>query len=308
MDRLNDIPLARPFFVDVLTSFITSAKYTRHEFEEYVTPLIEGDVASATADPATHAVELAHALAFRSGLGSSLFAPSHNSITAEDIKSFAASAFTKGNIAVLGTGIDQSVLAKLVEKSLSAAPAAATTSLSASSYFGGETRIEAHGGPQTVFIAFGATGAPSPELAALAAHLSPQASVKWSQGLSPIAASIPYGTSVQSVYLPYSDATLVGLLVQGPNAADVKEAGKAAVQALKSASSGISAEELKKAVAKAKFSAASAADSREGLVTALGSKVRFFVFANGPKYPNVPTRFLRALLHLLMHLWHHLIK
>ncbi|KAF5376695.1 hypothetical protein D9615_007864 [Tricholomella constricta] len=261
------------FFVDVLSSFLTSAKYTRHEFEEYVTPLIESDAASLAADPATYALEVAHAVAFRSGLGASLFGPSHSSITAEDIKSYAKSAFTKGNIAVLGSGIDQSVLAQLVEKSLGSTPASAAASTSASSYFGGENRVEAHGGPQTVFIGFGATGAPSAELAALAAHISPQASIKWSQGISPIASSVPHGTSVQSVYLPYSDATLVGLLVQGATSADVKQAGKAAVEVLKKAAAGISAEELKKAVAKAKFSAASALESRDGLMSVLGSQV-----------------------------------
>lgn len=239
--------------------------------------MIEGEVQAATSDPATHALEVAHALAFRSGLGSSLFAPSHNSITVEDIKQFAASAFTKGNIAVLGTGIDQSTLAKLIEKSLASAPASAPPTTSASSYFGGETRVEAHGGLQTVFIGFGSTGAPSAELAALAAHLSPQPSVKWSQGLSPIAASLSHGTSVQSVYLPYSDATLVGLLVQGPTAAGVKEAGRAAVKALQGAAT-VSAEDLKKAVVKAKFAAASSIDSRDGLVSVLGSRVREFVY------------------------------
>ncbi|KAG5645899.1 hypothetical protein DXG03_005046 [Asterophora parasitica] len=261
------------FFVDVLSSFVTSAKYTRHEFEEYVTPLIESDAAAAAADPATHAIDVAHALAFRSGLGASLTGPAHSSITVEDIKSFAKSAFTKGNIAVIGSGIDQTLLAQLVEKSLSSAPVSGAASSSTSSYFGGETRVEAHGGPQTVFIGFGTTGAPSAELAALAAHLSPEASIKWSQGTSSIASAIPQGASVQAVYLPYSDATLVGLLVQGETTADVKEAGKAAVDVLKKAAAGVDAEALKKAVVKAKFSAASAAESRDGLVSALGSHV-----------------------------------
>ena len=241
---------------------------------------MEGDIAAATADPATHALELAHALAFRSGLGSSLFASSHSSLTAEDVKSFAKSAFTKGNIAVLGTGINPSLLSELVQKSLGAAATTEQPSSSATSYFGGETRIAGHGGPQTVFIGFGAPGAPSAELATLAAHLSPQASVKWSKGLSPIATSIPEGTSVQSVFLPYSDATLLGLLVQGPDTASVKAAGKAAVKALKAAttSSGITTEELKKAVAKAKFNAASAVDTRDGLVITVGPKVRVLCF------------------------------
>ncbi|KAF8882838.1 Metalloenzyme, LuxS/M16 peptidase-like protein [Infundibulicybe gibba] len=238
----------------------------------------EGDVHAASSDPATRAIELAHALAFRSGLGSSLFAPAHNSITVADIKSFAASAFTKGNTAIVGTGINQSTLTKLVEQSLGSAAAFSTVgtfSTPTSTYFGGETRVDAHNGSQTVFIGYGVAGAPSAELAALAAHLSPAPSVKWSQGISTLATSLPQGTSVQSVYLPYSDATLVGLLVQGSTAAGVKEAGKAAVQALKglTAPGGVKADDLKKAVAKAKFAAASAIDSRDGVAAALGSKL-----------------------------------
>ncbi|KAK7448432.1 ubiquinol-cytochrome c reductase core subunit 1 [Stygiomarasmius scandens] len=260
------------YFVDVLSSFLTSAKFTRHEFEEYVTPVMQGEIELSNADPALHALELAHALAFRNGLGSSIYATPHSHLTAEDIKAFAKSAFTKDNIAVVGTGIDQDSLARLVEQSLSKISTSSAFSSSPSSYFGGETRIQGHGGPQTVFIGFGSAGAPAPELAAISAHLSTTPSVKWSKSLSPIATALPEGTSVQTVYLPYSDASLFGLLVQGPTSASVKEAGKAAVTALKSASS-LKGDDLKKAVAKAKFASASATESREGLVSLLGSKV-----------------------------------
>ncbi len=131
--------------------------------------------------------------------------------------------------------------------------------------------MDAHGATETVFLGFGTAGSPAPELAVLAAHLDPQPSVKWSEGTSPIT-GIPLGASVKSVYLPYSDATLFGLLVQGQTAEDVKAAGKAAVAALKDASN-IKAEDVKKAVAKAKFTAANSLDSRSGLVSVLGSKV-----------------------------------
>jgi len=260
-----------PFFVDLLTSFITSAKFTRHEFLEYVIPVLESESNAAISDPATHALELAHALAFRSGLGSSLFASPHSAVTVEDIKSFAASAFSKGNIAVLGTGIDQSTLSKLVEKALGSASSASAPSSSSSAYFGGETRLESHGGPQTVFIGYGVAGPSDPAIAALSAYLSPEPSLKWSKGLSPLA-ELPQGTSIRAIYLPYSDATLFGLLVQGTTTASVKEAGSAAVKALKEAG-GVSAEDLKKAVAKAKFAAASAIDGRDGIVNVLGPKV-----------------------------------
>lgn len=259
----------RPFFVDLLTSFITSAKFTRHEFEEYVQPVVESEVIAASADPAVRALEAAHALAFRSGLGSSIFASQHSAVTVEDIKAFATSAFSQGNVAVLGTGIDQATLSKLVEKAFTSGSAPTS---SPSSYFGGETRVEGHGGPQTVFIGYGVAGPSDPALAALAAHISPEPSLKWSKGLSPFA-ELPAGTFVQSVYLPYSDATLVGYLVQGSSAEGIKQAGKIAAKSLKEAG-GAKAEDLKKAVAKAKFAAASATDSRDTLINFLGSKVR----------------------------------
>ncbi|KAG6849011.1 hypothetical protein H0H93_011994 [Arthromyces matolae] len=245
------------FFVDVLSSFVNSAKFTRHEFEEYVSPLVESDVAAVNADPAALAVDIAHTLAFRSGLGASVFPPSHSHLTAEDVKAFAKSAFSKGNIAVIGSGISASQLSQLVEKSFASVPTSTSAvATPASSYFGGETRVDSHSGPQTVFIGFGATGGLSAELAVLAAHLSPAPSVKWSQGSSSFASALPAASSVQTVYLPYSDATLVGVVVQGATAADVKTAATAAVTQLKNAAAGLSEEDLKKAVAKAKFTAA----------------------------------------------------
>lgn len=263
--------LSRPFFVELLTSFITSAKFARHEYQEYVVPIIESESNTASSNPATYAIELAHALAFRSGLGSSLFASPHQEVTLDDIKSFAASAFSKANVAVLGTGIDQATLSKLVDKTFSSAPSAPTPSSSPSTYFGGETRLESHGGPQTVFIGYGVAGPSDPAIATLSAYLSPTPSLKWSKGLSPLS-EVPPGTSVQSIYLPYSDATLFGLLVQGTTTAGVKEAGKLAVKALKEAGS-IKAADLKKASAKAKFAAASSVDSRDGIINILGPKV-----------------------------------
>ncbi|KAJ6581388.1 Metalloenzyme, LuxS/M16 peptidase-like protein [Mycena capillaripes] len=257
------------FFVNVLASVVASTKYYRHEYEELVLPTIESEVNALHADPATHALELAHALAFRSGLGASLFASPSTHVTAEDVQQFAASAFAKGNFAILGTGISQSSLASIVQDVLLPKPLTPPTT-AATTYFGGETRQESHGVPQTIFIGFGSAGSPAPELAALAAYLDPNPSVKWARSSSPLLQAEK--TSVQAVYLPYSDAALVGLLIQGPTTAAVREAGKAAVAALKG-TSGIKAEELKSAVAKAKFRLASSTDNRAGLVGVLGSKV-----------------------------------
>jgi len=87
--------------------------------------------------------------------------------------------------------------------------------------------------------------------------------------------AIPEGTSVQSLYLPYSDAGLFGLVVSGRTVEGVKEAGKVAVEVLKKSTKGLTEDELKIALAKAKLGAASAVESREGLIRDLGAKVMF---------------------------------
>lgn len=252
-----------PHFVDLLSSVVTSTQFLPHEFAEDVVPHSIAETTAALANPSAQALELAHTIAFRStGLGASLFAqhPSKNDL--EALKEFAKSAFTKSNVAVIGTGIDSSKLSELVSKHLSGLPssAGAGTKGSSSQYFGGETRVGSQGG-NAVFIGFGAPAA-SPELSALQAHLDGTPSVKWSTGSSPLA-----GTGAVPVYIPYSDAALFGVLVSGNNvAADTKTA----VAALKK---GLSKEEATKAVSKAKFKAASALEAREGLVAAVAPQV-----------------------------------
>ncbi|KAJ3011824.1 hypothetical protein NUW54_g2055 [Trametes sanguinea] len=59
---------------------------------------------------------------------------------------------------------------------------------------------------------------------------------------------------------------------KGETPAAVKEAGKAAVAALKAAGS-LKGEELQKAIAKAKFTAASSLDGRDGIISTLGPKI-----------------------------------
>jgi len=60
--------------------------------------------------------------------------------------------------------------------------------------------------------------------------------------------------------------------VQSSSTEGIKQAGKIAVKSLKESGSA-KAEDLKKAIAKAKFAAASATDSRDNLINFLGSKV-----------------------------------
>ncbi|KAH7882078.1 Metalloenzyme, LuxS/M16 peptidase-like protein [Phlebopus sp. FC_14] len=253
------------YFTSLLTSVLTTPKFLPYEYSEYVLPVVREESINAFKTPSTVAIEAAHALAFRSGLGAPLFTGTHTSVPLASVKAFAKEVFTAGNIAVLGTGIDSATLAKLVEQAL--AESSITTSSSSpvtspSKYFGGSTRIDSHEGLQTVFIGFGTT-VPSAVLSVLNAHVAPAPALKYPVVPRP-------STTVSSVYLPYSDAALIGVLVQGPDASSVKEAAKDAVAKLKKP---LSAEELKVAVARAKFSTAAALESREGFVQAIGSKI-----------------------------------
>ena len=275
--------LHRSFFVDVLTSFLTSPKFTRHELNEYVLPAVHAESAAAAHTASTQALELAHALAFRSGLGYSLFADAEltGSITTEDVHAFQAQAVADlSNVALLGTGIAPDVLAALFEKSFaaskSAGTAAAATPIAAvkSAYHGGATRVASAHGPQTLFVGFGLSTAATPALHALSSHLSPAPALKWATGTSPLAIALPAGVRARTVLLPYSDAALFGVLFEGADASAVAQGAKAAVEVLKNAAGKtLEKEEVARSVARARFEIAGGVEARDGFVGTLGPKV-----------------------------------
>lgn len=237
---------------------------------------------AAAQSASTHALEHAHALAFRNGLGHSLYADTHAtaSITPEDVRALHAHAVgNPSDVAVLGTGISTESLAKLLESSYSSHKKTTTTTEThttpATAYHGGATRI-ASSGQQALFIGFGSTASTSiPALHALNAHLNPTPSLKWCSSTSPLASSIPSTISAQSILLPYSDASLIGVMLAGTDASALKEAAKAVVQAFKDVAQGkgVGNEELGRATARAKFQLAAALEGREGFVGAFGPKV-----------------------------------
>ena len=274
----------RAYFVDVLASFLASPKFTRHELNEYVLPAVHSESSAATQSAPTHALELAHGLAFRNGLGYSLYADAHSTgnITAEDVRDLHAHAVSNpGGVAVLGTGISTESLAKLFDNAFSAHKKASTTPVPetrappATAYHGGATRVASAHGPQAVFVGFGSTTSASvPALHALAAHLNPVPALKWATSAAPLASAIPAGVSAYSVLLPYSDATLIGVVLEGADAGALKEGAKAVVGTFKDAAAGkVGKEELARATARAKFQLAAGVEGREGYVGAFGPKV-----------------------------------
>jgi ubiquinol-cytochrome c reductase core subunit 2 len=213
------------------------------------------------------ALNSAHRVAFHRGLGVPLYPTSSTPLTTyvneESVKSFASSAYTKSNIAVVANGASQADLTKWVGEFFGDVPSSGSQLTSeASKYYGGEERI-AHDSGNAMIIAFPgsssftAGGSYKPEIAVLAALLGGQSSIKWSPGFSLLgkaASSFP-GANAATTHYAYSDAGLLTIQISG-SATSVRGAATEVVKALKSISDGsISKEDFTKAVALAKYRA-----------------------------------------------------
>jgi ubiquinol-cytochrome c reductase core subunit 2 len=220
------------------------------------------------ADPVAIALNSVHSLAFHRGLGnalspSSLVSSSHY-LQAAEIEAYGAAAYAKSNFALVASGVDKAELSKWVGEFFKSVSATAPSGLPAlespaTKYYGGEDRIS-HGKGNAIVIAFPGTGLTSgsaykPEFEVLSKLLGGQPSVKWSSGTSLLAKAVAshIGVSASSNLAKYSDSGLLYVTLTGP-AKVLSSAAKDVVTAVKKLSEGqISKDDLKKAIAQAKF-------------------------------------------------------
>lgn len=224
------------------------------------------------------ALDAAHSVAFHTGLGAPLYptpeTPVASYLNESAVASFAQTAYTKSNIAVVADGASQANLSKWIESFFKAVPAESSSSLAqtASKYHGGEARI-AKNGPNAITIAFPGASLleAKPELAVLAGLLGGESGIKWSPGfslLSKAVAAAP-GAQARATNYAYSDTGLFAIQISG-TALAVRKVAEEAVKALKSVADGsVAQDDVKKAVAKAKFNLlAQSETSGTGLVHA----------------------------------------
>jgi ubiquinol-cytochrome c reductase core subunit 2 len=273
-----------PYFTELLAEVISLTKYTTHEFHEDVERVLHAKQAALNADAAAVALDNAHAIAFHTGLGSSLYpsssTPYQKYLNEEYIASFADVVYSKPNIALVADGAAPDTLSKWVGQFFKDVPAAPrsgqTLKTEASKYFGGEQRTSSSAG-NSVVIAFPGSGADSakPEIAVLASLLGGQSTIKWAPGfslLSKATAGTP-GLSVNTSNLTYSDAGLLAIQLTGA-AASVRKGAEETVKVLQSIASGnVSQEDVKKAVANAKFTALNANQLRQTSIVQAGSGI-----------------------------------
>lgn len=244
-----------------------------HELEELVFKHVKLGQDAIAANHSAQAWESVHNVAFHRGLGNPLApapaVPVSKYVDAEAIAQFAKGAYTKPSISVVASGSNSGTdVSKWVGEFFQDVPAShasgpfSPVSAQQTQYYGGEERVSNVSGNSIVIgfpgsSAFGTAGY-KPQFSVLAALLGGQSSIKWSPGssiLAQAAQSVP-GVNISTQNVTYTDAGLLYITVAGQSGKSVSEAAKKVVEAVQKVAAGkISAEEIKKAAALARFRA-----------------------------------------------------
>ena len=241
-----------------------------HELHEEVDFLLETARKDLLGSSSEFAMNSVFGVAFHRGLGNPLHPQSHTPIkkyvSSQGLATYSQAAYAKSNISVVANGANHQELSKWVSQFFTESPASPPPELpqsgtTASKYYGGEERI-AHDKGNTIIVAFPGSssftgGAWKPEMSVLAVLLGGRSNIKWSPGFSLLskAAQAYPRAHVLSTHHTFSDAGLLTIEVTG-NGSQVREASFEIVKALKDVASGnVSKDDVKKAVATARFNA-----------------------------------------------------
>ncbi|KAH1529130.1 hypothetical protein KXX18_008969 [Aspergillus fumigatus] len=276
-----------PYFAELLAEVAFQTKFAGHELNELVLNLIKYRQQAFAADAENIAVDAAHALAFHRGLGENISpsasGPFEKYLSADAIAEFAKDAYAKSNIAIVGSGSSTAEVSRWVGEFFTEVPSAGGSSQfkvrpnTASKYYGGEQRISSKSGNAVVIAfpgssTFGTSGY-KPEASVLAALLGGESSIKWTPGFSLLAKATQGFSQVRVATKnnAYSDAGLFTITVSG-KADQVAAASKNVVDVLKKTAAGeIAGDEIKKAIALAKFRALESAQTLETGLEATGA-------------------------------------
>jgi ubiquinol-cytochrome c reductase core subunit 2 len=250
-----------------------------YELNELVIDIFKFRQQAFLSTPEKVALDAAHGVAFHRGIGDGIVTnpsiPFEQYLTAEAVSEFAKGAYAKPNIAIVATGPDSAELSRWIPQFFADLPSSAGSGQFKpkekvqSKYYGGEQRIPSKAGNAVVFAfpgssAFGTSGY-KPEAAVLAALLGGESSIKWASGFS-LLSKATEGFSrvhVSTENYAYSDAGLFTITVSG-KVDQVAAACKDAINSVKKVAVGeVSSEDIKKAIALAKFRALEATQTLE---------------------------------------------
>jgi ubiquinol-cytochrome c reductase core subunit 2 len=279
----NDLP----YFTELLAEVASQSKFTDHELKEVVVDLLKYQQLALSSSPENVAIDAAHGIAFHRGLGApitpSVSSPYEKYLTGDALAQFAQDAYSKSNVGIVATGPNSGEVSKWVGQFFKDLPTGSSSSQykvqpsQASKYFGGEQRIASKNGSAVVIAfpgssAFGTAGFKA-EASVLAALLGGESTIKWTPGFS-LLSQATQGFSQLNVSTKnnaYSDAGLFTVTLTG-QADQIAAASKNVVDALKKAAAGeVASEDIKKAIALAKFRALESVQTLETGLEATGS-------------------------------------
>ncbi|KAJ3222805.1 ubiquinol-cytochrome c reductase core subunit 1 [Clydaea vesicula] len=250
-----------PYSVDAVPLLINNVLNNAFEPYEFLDTrnLVIEETEAALHVPSVLVANSLHRVAFRSGLGNSIFAPTetiHN-LKRSHLAEFTNEHFTADNFAVVGSGVNQKELSQLVEDSLKnfTLKPKFLGQTKATKYYGGEERFNSGSSEAHFAIAFPSASFNSKEYAAslvLRALLDGSRRVSWgslSGSSSLLSAAATAHTSVSAFNSAYTDAGLFGLYIKG-TASDVKQVAQKAVDVLKSVANGTGFSDISVARAK----------------------------------------------------------
>jgi len=247
-----------------------------------LTPRVKLDKAMAAQSPQIGLIESLHGAAYKNALSNSLYCPDYmvGNITSEDMLHFVQNNFTSSRMALVGIGVDHTVLTQVGEQFLNIRSGMGTMGTN-SQYRGGEVRIPTGGSglAHAVVVSEGATqGSEEAWAFGVLQHVlgaGPQVkrgSNTTSKLIQEVAKATPEPFDVSAFNASYSDSGLFGVycISQGADAAKVIKAAVGQVNAV--ANGELSAADLTRAKNQLKAQYMMSLESSEGLLEGMGSQ------------------------------------
>jgi len=266
--------------MEYLINVTTAPEFRPWEVSD-LTPRVKMDKAHAAMSAQIAVVEGLHEAAYKNALCNSLYCPDHmvGNIQSDHLHQFVQNHFTSARMALVGLGVDHSVLKQVGEQFLNIRSGAGTTGAKAQ-YRGGEIRLPSHNSLVHSAVVSQAAAAGTSEALAFSVlqHLlgagphvkrGANTSSKLSQGVAKATAD-PFDVSAFNT--SYSDSGLFGVytISQSGVIGDVIKAALAEVKAV--ADGKVTAADLTGAKAGLKAQFLMSLETSEGLLEAMGTQ------------------------------------
>ncbi|XP_061822171.1 cytochrome b-c1 complex subunit 2, mitochondrial isoform X1 [Nerophis lumbriciformis] len=266
--------------MEYLINVTTAPEFRPWEVSE-LTPRVKTDKARAGHSTQIGVVESLHEAAFKNALCNSLYCPDYmvGNIQSDDLHQFVQNNFTSARMALVGLGVDHTVLKQVGEQFLNIRSGAGTSGAIAQ-YRGGEVRMQSSSNLVHSAVVSQAAASGTGEAVAFSVlqHLlgagphvkrGSNTTGKLVQGVAKATAD-PFDVSAFNV--SYSDSALFGVytIAQAGAAADAIKAALAEVKAV--ADGGVTAADLTQAKTSLKAALLMSLETTEGLLEAMGTQ------------------------------------